>query len=400
MANYSFNGTNSYSRDYASSTAYASRASRAQSPSQAGYYNSLCKQHNLEPKVGFSLWDYETMSHEIQLLKDLKVAISDKQIEIINKIIERNSFKMEVDFSKLTGGRDGSASKFIEQLFKLEEANKANLPVTENQLTLLLNMFACPDANFADLGIDKFIPREHEGHVYKYKLSADEVAQAILDKVSQADASAFIAKYRDLYYGWKQTRLTIKQQEHIRTLEARMMGTSSAGVEDEIFVTFEGERMSMSQLTGKINKEWAPKGYEPLSDLAIAQLSKEGAQEYIDRLNWELSPAGREKIMGSSFVEDETFEMLRKKDADSAEQDALRTIVHSLLASMGENATQEDELIPMALCDFEKDSQADALRALRDLFNAVIDMGSIDFEDLFEMCKPSKIATQVLIKGL
>lgn len=397
MAQYSFSAaqeTRSYSAPVSTGGTF-----RPQSAAQASYYMTLCKAAHISPEEGFGVWGYDEMSSRIAALKERKAPASVKQLEIINKIIERNGFKITFDQSSLTGGEGGSASAFINKLIELEKKNRLNLPPTEAQIGLLLNMFPCPAANFEDLGIEKFIPRELGGHVYKYKLSADEIAQTILERVNQQAASDFIAKYRDVYYEWKQTRLTIGQQEYIRTLEARMMGLDKKGVEDSIIITFEGEEISLSQLTGKVDKQWTPPMYEPLSDLAIAQLSQEAAKSYIDRLSWELSPEGKKLINGTHIPEDETFEELRKIDPAAKEYDALNNIVHALLASMGEGATIEDAQIPMTMEDYESKSQDWGVKKLRSILDSVLEMKTFDYEDLFDLCKTSEIAMRVLVHG-
>lgn len=56
---------------------------------------------------------------------------------------------------KLTGGKDGSASKLIEQLLDRKRKMGNLLPPTEAQIKFLVDMFLCPDIPFEEFDIKK-----------------------------------------------------------------------------------------------------------------------------------------------------------------------------------------------------------------------------------------------------
>ena len=220
---------------------------------------------------------------------------SEPQIQIIKDKIESLS-KMGVninapDFSKLTGGRTGTASTLIESLIEMERQYNDVLPPSEAQLQFLVSMYLCPDIPFEE---NFEIKRKLDlGEGMWRKLTPEEFAEEIKSKMKKRDASAFIDAHRGVFHTWKTTRIRPEQFKYIRQLEERMRDLSSPSA-IEWCVDEEGNLVQVSKAKVDKSKDYNPTGYIPLEDMELLMFSVEQASQYIDMLK---SEQGRKDLI-------------------------------------------------------------------------------------------------------
>lgn len=347
MTNYSFtsgfesNGRfESKERNYSQSNGSSAYQPRMVDPNENGkmisYYMDLCENKRIRMK-DITKMTVRELSNEIEKVRTLPYPASDAQIEKIRSLKkelseikgEKRRFKEEF-LAKLTGGRDGSASKLINDLQAEIKALEDYAKPTPEQLHTLVSWFYCPDIPFEEYGIRKFIYLDEEvqketeetrtvgcwtykaqikvenNHMQAYSTGEtelyeeddvespprpmrlflpDEFAEEVKAKLTKKIANDFIFKYRGTFYEWKQTRITANQMKTIRDIEAELaqFGRPKAR---ESAVDFEGNEFDYSEYRLS-DRKVSHDAYTPLSEMQLIQLSTKEATEWINRLHWE-----------------------------------------------------------------------------------------------------------------
>lgn len=245
------------------------KADRPASEKQYQYYCDLCRQKHVDPADITTLTSI-SINAEINRLKELPYwqAVSDKQKERITEYCTALGMKLP-DFDKLNGAYGASASNMM-QLLK-ERMKNVVLPATEKQLAMITQMQFCP--------------------------ACESVENA--EAMSQTEASEYISKFKDEFYGWKKTRLSPDQAKLIQILTARM-----------------GDELSYTQ---------------------IIQFDEGTASKYIDQLEKELA----DKSLTESTLEPEEMRGIVSRDHNDEERTQLRALIANLYASLGQAIEEE-----------------------------------------------------------
>lgn len=315
--------------DYPTSRTYSGTQEKLASLAQIKYYTDLCEQKNVTPV------DTGNISSKVirELIDELKaiVTVSTSQIDMLKRLGEETNVTISNELiSKLTGGKDGSASKLIEQLLERKRSMGNQLPPTEAQVKFLVDMFLCPDVAFEEFDIKK--KRQVGDNTYVLMTPA-EFASEVQNKIHMSEASAFIDKYRGIFFTWKNSRATLEQIKYIRQLEERL-STKREAIAIEFAISETGEVVELPH-----NKPVSENNlYNKLTDLELAQMGKESAEKYINILKADLNKSelysGFEAELNKS---EETFEELRIKDLsdESTLEDLLTDSMYKLSAMLG-----------------------------------------------------------------
>lgn len=365
---------------------------------QVKYYLDLCRQKGVTP-VNYMRMTYEELAKVIEELR-LYIPVSENQLKMIREKIESlRGMGIEIkepDYSKLTGGRGGSASTLIEQLLQKERENSDKMLPTEQQLQFIVGMYLCPDVPFENFDIKRRV--ELEGGKWR-KFTPDEFAEEVRLHMTKRDASAFIDMHRGVYHEWKSTRITQSQMEYIRELEKRMADIHTPRI-TEWYVSMSGTlEMQTTKKVGDNGKYWAPKGYEGMSDFDLLQFSTDDASNYISILKSEL---GRKELTAYRDVSDnsQTLEFMReKKNKKENPMDVLVDLVFKMDAIAGyENDIAHDAVTPLLMLDGEDDEEVqEAKRQIREYMLYLVESGSITFDGLTQLCSDSEVAQKILL---
>lgn len=325
MSNY----TNYQGTDYPTSRTFAGNQEKQASLAQIKYYLDLCEQKNVTPKDVSNI-----TSKDIRILIDeLKaiVKVSQAQLDMLIKLSEETQVTLTDELiSNLTGGKDGSCSKLIEQLLERKRKMGNQLPPTEAQVKFLTDMFLCPDIPFEDFGIEK---KRLVGDNTYVLMTPSEFASEIKAKIHMSEASNFIDKHRGVFFTWKNSRATLEQIKYIRALEERLSTKrESIAIEFAISETGEVVELPHNKPVSEVNL------YNPLTELELMQMGKKSAEEYINILKADLNKtelySGFEAEMSR---QDETFEELRIEDLsdDYTLESMLTDSMYKLSAMLG-----------------------------------------------------------------
>lgn len=315
--------------DYPTSRTFAGTQEKQASLAQIKYYLDLCEQKNVTPKDVSNITSKEIS----QLINELKaiVKVSQAQLDMLIKLSEETEVILTDELiSSLTGGKDGTCSRLIEQLLERKRKMGNQLPPTEAQVKFLTDMFLCPDVPFEEFGIEKKRKISDDTYVL---MTPNEFSEEIKNKIHMSEASNFIDKYRGTFFTWKNSRATLEQIKYIRTLEERL-STKREAVAIEFAINETGEVVELPH-----NKPVSENNlYNPLTELELMQMGKKSAEEYINILKADLNKSelytGFEAELNKS---DETFEELRIKDlADEATLEEMITdSMYKLSAMLG-----------------------------------------------------------------
>jgi len=417
MSNYSFTafGKNRNNTATAPTAPTTGGTAKPRTDRQVSYYLDLCRQRKVAPK-NYIKMNYEELAVEISAVKEFYPA-SESQIKVIkDKIISLSGFGVEInepDYSKLTGGREGSASSLIEKLFEMERQYSDKMEVTEPQLEMLVSMYLCPDVPFESLGINRKViltpitsyssdlPYDEQfAHQTWRKMMPDEFAEEVKSKMFKRDASAFIDAYRGVFHTWKTTRIRPEQEKYIRQLEARMADLSSPSVV-EWSVDINGNMVQIMKNTDVV-KEYNPRGIEPLDDLSLKMFSVEDASTYIDILK---SEQGRKELYTYGEVSDNsmTFEDIRTADTKEKKSQHDMAELEDLMFRLEAVAGYENEEIHNTITPylFEDDVDNEIVEEnkdkVRDFMKFLVAEDYITFDGMIELCRECKVAQHILL---
>jgi predicted component of type VI protein secretion system len=207
------------------------------------------------------------------------------QMDLIQKKLDNiATFGIELTFevpvlSDLTGGKDGTASQFIEFLINFERDNYDKALPTEKQLQRLCEYYLCEEVAFEEYNVKR---RVALGDGLWRKLTVEEFVAELNNRLNRREASTIIEKYAPIHLAWKQKRATIEQRKYIMELQERMAYRYKPRV-IETGVTFEGETF---EFTTDIH-ETGSKEYAPLTELELYMLSQDQATHLITILKKE-----------------------------------------------------------------------------------------------------------------
>jgi len=194
-------------------------ADKPSTPRQHKFYLDLCEQKRRTPVEGYESMSFNSLSSLIEELKDLR-PVSDAQLQALNNCLERLAkvgIFPDIDIDNLTGGREGTASKTLDYLFKLvnKHCPPEPQPPSQKQLEYVASMYLCPAVNFEDYGIDRWIYLE-DG--MKRRPTSEEFIDALRKAFDRASISDFINKNRAEFNEWRATRIRPGQLKHILSL--------------------------------------------------------------------------------------------------------------------------------------------------------------------------------------
>ena len=364
---------------------------------QVSFYKDLCAQRNTEP-VDVTNMTFQEVASLIEELKTFYPA-SESQINLVKtKITNLQSMNVKInmpDTSKLTGGRNGSASKLIENLIEMEKIHADTAPPSDAQLSFMVSMYLCPDVDFEAHQINRRI--ELNGNLWR-KYTPEEFASLIKKSMTRKEASAFIDKNRGSFHNWKQTRIKIEQQSYIRTLEARMADMSTPGIV-EWSVDQSGNLVQVQKPRKK--EDTTVSGYTPLDDMELLMFSSDEASKYIDMLKSELERKELYKF-GERSDGSESFEELRipknANEVKKADYEELQNLMYKLEAIAGYNDEDLHEAVTYLLVEENCDEACKENKAkIQGFMQELIEQGCIDIDGLIELTKDCPPAQKILI---
>lgn len=377
-----------------SSTHY--RNARYATPAQLAFYRDLCAQKGVEEVEGVENLTFDEVSALINQLKSYS-PISEKQKEVIlNLIAELGEMGIKIkepNLDTLTGGRNGTGSKLIEQLLSMVKNNQDKAKPRAEQLTLLTSMYLCPDVDFESYGVSRRIMLTDElWRRYTY----EEFAQQLAEKLNRQQATEIIEKNRNAFHEWKQDRITDEQKNYIRTLEARMASITTPK-EVQWTVDIEGNLVPYVEGT----TEMSPTAYTSIDEMELDMFSATQAAEYIDILKNELANKSL-TMYGESNDGSLTFEPIRKpaerNEIMLRDYELLEELMYKLEAVAGYDDEELHQAVAYMLVE---DTDAETLAAnrakIKEFMQDAIERDAITLEGLVALIGDCKSAQKILM---
>ena len=373
---------------------YASTRPFNVSDARAKYYYDLCTQRGIQGINIYTITTNEEFDAELNRVRSFRRP-SEAQLKLIEtKVANLASMQVEVAIpDNLTGGMDGTAGKFIQLLIELEKEHYDEAKPTESQLQAIVGYYLCPDVAFEDHNISRRIEMDTFPGAWR-RPTPQEFAEQIKANMSRKEASAFIDKFRGVFYEWNKTRIRPEQIKMIRTLEERFK--SPNGRIFESAVTIGGQAFTYTT-----EKHEAPVvEYVTLEELQIRMMSVEDASTFISMLKAEL---GAKELYQFGEVADSsaTFEGLRnnKKTVLESKESELADLVRicfKLEAVAGYKLPELHDLIDELTVEY--DGGSDVKRtAIREIFLSLVDDGSITLGGLADLFNDNKTAMAILL---
>jgi hypothetical protein len=368
------------------------------------YYMDLCFKKGLVPQDVSNI-EYENFQKLLSQVKEFYPA-SNKQKEKIKSLTEELGIKYikigektteinESFINRLRGGTEGSASKLLNHLFKIEREARKDLSPTEGQEKMLIDMFICPDVNFREIGIstcieledetnlttvllyndphardfqsflthnrDVIVDKEWYGQSTKRKdeyclgyievkiatkrlhrmITQEEFKEQLKENVSREVASQFIEKYKNAYYGWNKTRASDRQINFINQLQKRLadlytpkpIQEKARLVGDELIMMDIESSSHASYDTDQTNNDYEVQSYSVLDKVSLKQLDVEGATKLIQQIQWEISQK-KQYSFGEREDASDTLEELRTAKDQNEKQVAEFTALSNLVHNL------------------------------------------------------------------
>lgn len=250
-------------------------------------------------------------------------------------VFEEDQLKM------LTGGKDGTAYKLINELIELEKETKDNLPLTNEQAEFISKMLYCPDIDWSEYEIDDRHYLE-EGRFMMFTRQEFEIELKM--KLTKKEAIYFIERYRKAFNYWKQTRIRPQQELVIRKYEEYLRSLEFKR-ERNVYDDIKADKIAQRSL----KKVYNPIAHIPLEDFQLKQFSIEEASVYIKQLKYEID-AKRLYTFKQERNKDDDFEKLRnvKHPSEWATRElrTLQSIIYSLQKESGHVSEKIQHLIP------------------------------------------------------
>lgn len=369
-ANYSFFTGN----NVINNTGITTTTERPMSPAQEKYYSDLCSQRNIIP-VDLTGKSYDEVSLMIKELREFFPA-SPAQINLIKE--KASALNIDVDeekLSKLTGGREGSASKLIAQLIEKEREVGDTIEPTEAQIQYLVSMFYCVDVCFEDHDIKKRVNLE-EG-LWRL-MTPSEFAEEIKSKMNRKEASAFIDKYRGAHHAWLNTRISLEQERYIRQLEDRLA---------DLYVPQQTPEYDDGK---KKPRQYNPIAYEPLSEGHLKMFSRDEASKYIDRLKYELEAKQLYSNFNSQQHDGDLLDFISRSSRETDIEEA-QNALFKIFSHIGYETEEVLNSISEKL--FLDDTPQE--KEIKDFFEHIIEEGSITDYTLQDMLEGTILSEYV-----
>lgn len=267
-----------------------SRQENKATPNQLQTISNMCVQKKQSVPANLNDFTFNMASAKIDELKQLRV-VSESQIKTIKESIvelaEVNVTVAEPDYDTLTGGKDGSASKFITQLFAMKDIYVKKHISEAQWLKCLMPMMACLEIDFESEGINRYETLENG---MKRFLTVEEFHVQCDNVFTFKTASEFISKWMPVKNEWTKTRIRPGQANRILQLLERTGGT--------------------------------------ISNLELMAFSIEQADKYIQDLGEALSAPNVTSMEGASKYEDPRDIVVTQDDIDQQ----MNNLLHSLIA--------------------------------------------------------------------
>lgn len=253
---------------------------------QINYIKNLCDKKGVEYSEQFII-SQKTITAVIEKLKTIADIVkviepSESQLTLIDQYAE--TLGITVDKEGLTGEKGGSASQLIQELKEKVGKEKENLhtiiPATPKQKELIKNMQISVDI-YAETG---------------YTMTNEDI-----EGLNISEASEYLGKYLTTYYNWQRNCPTESQIEQIQKA---------------------------------LDKLESPMEYE-----TIINIPKRMASRYIEQLYKELN----DRIWKEWTLEPEEMRGIKTMEdsKNTKEEISQKTIIHSLYASIGQEAEVE-----------------------------------------------------------
>jgi len=200
-------------RDYAASSTFQHPSKGNANSKQIETYLTICKEKFLQP-INYESLSFDEMSKELTRVISLR---SQQQINLIHeKIAIIQGYGMNLDtflssspLDELTKGREGTASKLIQELFAIEKECNILLPPTDKQLDIIQDWILCPDIPFEEFSIQRTqVLNVEEGTTLWRRLTTPEFRNKISICMKRNEASKFIDDYRGVFHDWRKTRIS------------------------------------------------------------------------------------------------------------------------------------------------------------------------------------------------
>lgn len=316
------------------------------SPESIHYLITLREQRGL-PFKDFSQASQKEIENEISLVKGYYPA-SQLQIKTIKEITARlNNIGVptyeltDQDFTELTGGKNGTAYQYIQQLIETEKEEKLNMPLSKEQADYIHQMLLCPDITWTNHNInDRVIYPDGTFRI----LDKQEFVKELSKKLTKSDAYDFIEKYRGAFNTWKKTRIRPNQAETIKKYEKYL-----ASLEYKRERLFARDFKTEEQARKPLRTVYDPIAHKPLDDDQLKLFSKENASAYIKQLKYAIQ-AKRLYLFKKERNKDDDFEEIRSINDTSEwatrEFRTLHSMIYSLQKESGVVNDQITHLFP------------------------------------------------------
>lgn len=322
---------------------------------------------------------YNQLESYINMIKNY-YAPSIKQKYLIVNTCTRVGIKVPI-IDKMSGGREGTGSQFIEELFTYEKTLSTTTPPTEKQIELIIDLLYCPFVSADTLEIERI--KEIEG--FKVYCTDEELKIQLIDKVNKSQASEFIEMEKPVYLEWKKTRLTVLQEKRIKQLSDRLGKLNGLGFKKTLANNMD---MSEEYMLGENNtKEYNPKAYDELQERHVGMLSKESASQLINQMTLELnnkslSKFSKEELGGSNARHQQ------EDKVDIGELKNLNDSIRSLYNILGQQV--EDDIsnnIYKLQIGGNKEEITELKNSMKELVNLALDFVENNGENLEEVEK-------------
>ena len=387
-------------------------SARLRSTAQEDYYLSLCAKKGVMPTSYLNM-NFEQLDAEIKRVFAYFPA-TQAQLDKIDKLIldlAEAGVTVKIDKSTLTGGKEGSASSFIQYLIDECYKHSENMPPNDTQLLKMCKMFHCPAVPFEQYGIERRIWLEGEPEMWRNP-TAEEFATVIRTTMKKNEASKFLDEYETKFFDWQRTRIMVDSPKWslIRTLEQRMANMESPIIKEWAV----DENGQMVQVEHKVdrNQYYNPTGFVPVENEHLMLFSVEEADKYIDILKSDLKRKESEetdkavrkfeKVEEGNGDDSKTFEELRRaktvKEAIDNEFKGLQDLMFKLEAVAGYNDENLHNAISSLLVDnVNEESERENKLYIKEFMLNLIDDGYISFGAMADLCRDSLVAIRILI---
>lgn len=382
---------------------------RKPSDKQVQYYIDLCVQRKAKPQ-DYTKMSAQQLSDVIEELRKWYPA-SDKQKQLVVDITARlNELGVNIKphtqefLDGLTGGANGTASAIINTLMQKEKEMGDIAPPTDQQLGWMVSMFLCADIPFEDHGVerkifmDEWIEKKDGTRVQAWRYpTPDEFAQMCKEAFVRKEANKFIDDWRGTFHGWKQTRITMEQEKHIRELESRLSNTYTPPEVEWAIV--DGELKQVTKPS--IKQQYAPSGYVPMDEMQIKMLSKEQASEMLDRLKYEIEAKELYRFEAETMQDDDN-ESLRKASTQNDRKVKEFTLINDLIYKMEavggiEVDRLHDEAVQVLFEEVDDTRIKQVKQSIKDFMMELINEDYISYQGMIQMIGDSDMGLEILM---